>query len=533
MRAGFALALAALVGGCGSGGTFVLVDISGSGLPAIASIRLTASFSSRTQMTTLRDPGGGVSLPTTAAIEIKSGSGSITVTADAFDGNAALLASATASMAVQSGHTITMPLALTGTNSADLALAPDLTGAAPPDLAPAPPDFAAPPDLAGAPPAPTGLTTCAANGQVRIGYQAPTGATGINIYYGVTPGVTKLSGTRVSATLASPFAVTGLTNGMTYYFVVTALNANAESNDSTPVSAVPNAAVHDTIFVGSGTGIVDIWDCASAAANGSAPTRTLSNIPHSEYGGLAVDGTRGILYVNNSSAVYAYDNVTTLNGAATASRSIPGTFTGRGIAVDSIHRRLYANILIGASNNTINIYNNSDTVNGATNTVATITELSGTNALWYDAPNDRLYVANNTDFFVVNSASTLNGASMAASTGTHWTINGVTSPLYIGVTVDGTTLYVADFVPGIIYQLTNIAGRTAGATNPTASFTLGTGRNGMPLTVAGNTLYISPYGNSMQNVYVYNNVNTLVGTPTPSRTLAASHPQLYHALYIP
>ena len=39
--------------------------------------------------------------------------------------------------------------------------------------------------------------------------------------------------------VASPFVHTGLVNGTTYYFVVTALNGSGESPDSAEVNATP------------------------------------------------------------------------------------------------------------------------------------------------------------------------------------------------------------------------------------------------------------------------------------------------------
>jgi len=89
-----------------------------------------------------------------------------------------------------------------------------------------------------APSAPTGVTAAAGHGEATINWTAVAGATSYNIYYSTTTGVTKTTGTKVP-NATSPRIVTPLTNGTTYYFVVTAVNANGESVESSQVSALP------------------------------------------------------------------------------------------------------------------------------------------------------------------------------------------------------------------------------------------------------------------------------------------------------
>jgi hypothetical protein len=68
-----------------------------------------------------------------------------------------------------------------------------------------------------------------------------TGATSYNVYYSQTSGVNKATGTKVAG-VTSPKTVTGLTRGIEYFFVVTAVNSDGvESVESSPdVSAIPN-----------------------------------------------------------------------------------------------------------------------------------------------------------------------------------------------------------------------------------------------------------------------------------------------------
>jgi hypothetical protein len=91
-----------------------------------------------------------------------------------------------------------------------------------------------------APSAPTGVSATAGNAQVTISWSAVSGATSYNLYFGTTTGVTKTTGTKITA-VSSPYAHTGRTNGTTYFYVVTAVNSAGESAESAQVSATPQA----------------------------------------------------------------------------------------------------------------------------------------------------------------------------------------------------------------------------------------------------------------------------------------------------
>jgi predicted carbohydrate-binding protein with CBM5 and CBM33 domain len=87
------------------------------------------------------------------------------------------------------------------------------------------------------PAAPTNPSATAGNAQVVVSWTAATGATGYNVKRSTTNGGPYSNvGANVTGT---SFTNTGLTNGTTYYYVVTALNANGESPVSTQVSGTP------------------------------------------------------------------------------------------------------------------------------------------------------------------------------------------------------------------------------------------------------------------------------------------------------
>jgi fibronectin type 3 domain-containing protein len=88
------------------------------------------------------------------------------------------------------------------------------------------------------PAAPTGLQATAGNAQVSLTWTASTGATSYHVKRSTTSGGPY---TQIAAPTSANSTDTGLTNGTTYYYVVSALNAAGESANSPQVSATPAA----------------------------------------------------------------------------------------------------------------------------------------------------------------------------------------------------------------------------------------------------------------------------------------------------
>jgi endo-1,4-beta-xylanase len=88
-------------------------------------------------------------------------------------------------------------------------------------------------------PAPTGLAATAGNAQVQLIWNPVTGATGYNVKRATTSGGPY---TTIATVTGTSFTDTGRTNGTTYFYVVSAFNANGESANSSQVSATPIAA---------------------------------------------------------------------------------------------------------------------------------------------------------------------------------------------------------------------------------------------------------------------------------------------------
>jgi hypothetical protein len=96
------------------------------------------------------------------------------------------------------------------------------------------------------PAAPTGVAASAGDGLVILQWDAVAGVTSYDVYLASAPGPTKatfgsLPGGTHLVGVSAPHALGGLTNDVTYYFVVTALDANWESVESSEVSATPRA----------------------------------------------------------------------------------------------------------------------------------------------------------------------------------------------------------------------------------------------------------------------------------------------------
>ena len=90
------------------------------------------------------------------------------------------------------------------------------------------------------PSAPTGLTAAGGNTQVVLNWTASTGATSYNVYRGTSSGG---EGTTALATGVSgaTYTDTGLTNGTTYYYKVTAVSSSGTSGYSNEANATPAA----------------------------------------------------------------------------------------------------------------------------------------------------------------------------------------------------------------------------------------------------------------------------------------------------
>jgi fibronectin type 3 domain-containing protein len=70
---------------------------------------------------------------------------------------------------------------------------------------------------------------------VTLAWESVPGATSYNLYWRNQAGVTKQNGKKIS-NVKNPYKITGWKTGMTYYFVITAVNEDGESQESAEMS---------------------------------------------------------------------------------------------------------------------------------------------------------------------------------------------------------------------------------------------------------------------------------------------------------
>ena len=70
---------------------------------------------------------------------------------------------------------------------------------------------------------------------VTLAWESVPGATSYNLYWRNQAGVTKQNGKKIS-NVKNPYKITGWKTGMTYYFVITAVNKDGESQESAEMS---------------------------------------------------------------------------------------------------------------------------------------------------------------------------------------------------------------------------------------------------------------------------------------------------------
>ena len=158
--------------------------------------------------------------------------------------------------------------------------------------------------------APTNLSAIASGGQVSLSWSASTGATSYNIYQSSASGG---SYTEINSTSDVSYTVTGLTNGMTYYFVVTAVNSAGESGYSNPAGAtlISGAPTNLTATAGN-TQVSLVWNATIGVTSYNVYTSTTSGGSYTK-AGITTTTSYTVTGLNNGTIYYFV--VTAINTA--------------------------------------------------------------------------------------------------------------------------------------------------------------------------------------------------------------------------
>src|SRR5215475_2430437 len=134
------------------------------------------------------------------------------------------------------------------------------------------------------PPAPTGLVATAGNAQVSLSWNASSGATSYNVKRSTTSGGPYT--TIATGVTSTSFTNTGLTNGTTFFFVVSAVNAAGESGNSNQASATPQNVqtpppAPTGLVATAGNAQVSLsWNASSGATSYNVKRSTTSGGPY-------------------------------------------------------------------------------------------------------------------------------------------------------------------------------------------------------------------------------------------------------------
>jgi fibronectin type 3 domain-containing protein len=142
------------------------------------------------------------------------------------------------------------------------------------------------PQVPSAPPStPTKLTATAGNAQVSLTWTASAGATSYNLKRGTTSGGPY---TQLAAVTSTAYTDSSVTNGTTYYYVVSAVDATGESANSAQSSATPQApsappATPINLTATAGNAQVSLtWTASAGATSYNLKRATVSGGPFTQ-----------------------------------------------------------------------------------------------------------------------------------------------------------------------------------------------------------------------------------------------------------
>jgi autotransporter-associated beta strand protein len=139
------------------------------------------------------------------------------------------------------------------------------------------------------PPPPGGLIAIPGNGQISLVWSAVSGATSYTVKRGTSSG--NETTTVATGITSNYFINTGLVNGITYYYVVTASSPSGTSPNSAETNAIPTAAITNSIWSGASN---TTWDTATTNWLNAGTSSTYSDGAYVTFNDTAVTPTVAI-----------------------------------------------------------------------------------------------------------------------------------------------------------------------------------------------------------------------------------------------
>jgi autotransporter-associated beta strand protein len=133
--------------------------------------------------------------------------------------------------------------------------------------------------IAGTPAAPTGLTATTGNGQVSLSWAAVNGATSYNV------AGSRLNGgpyTTLANVTGTNYVNTGLVNGTTYYYVVSAVNVSGAGAHTSQLSATPQVPPPTLTAIAGNQQVSLSWPPVSGAESYLVENATVNGGPYTQ-----------------------------------------------------------------------------------------------------------------------------------------------------------------------------------------------------------------------------------------------------------
>ena len=238
-----------------------------------------------------------------------------------------------------------------------------------------------------APVTPVGLVAMPGNGEISVTWLASSGASSFNLKRSGTSG----NETNLISTAGTTYTDTGVVNGNTYYYVVSAVNAGGEGSNSGEASATP-LAFAAAYWTNLATSAAQSWDASANWTNVAAyPNATgivinlTANIAAPQTNNLDQNITLGWLNIGDVNASSAY-TLAPNGGSLTFAN---GTNNNAGLVQLSTSAGDTIATPMTISNNLI-VVNNS-----TAHTLTLSGTISGTNGVTYVGPGSITLATNN------------------------------------------------------------------------------------------------------------------------------------------